>query len=461
MNNKMTAVCGFGKTGQALLEYLLAHEGERRPLLFTDEPLPPSAQDAQRRFAAAGVEFLNGEDFPRLQQASTVILSPGINGWSPRFDALRQAHIEIVSEIEYACRQIASPIIAVTGANGKSTTVCLIHHLLQTAGQSSVLAGNIGTPLVSLLGQIGASDPVVLEVSSFQLEEIVRFRPHIALLLNITPDHLDRYPVMDDYIRAKLNIFRNQTEDDFMILNVDDPWSGANRTRLLADGRAQALWFSRKRRPQGRGAFWTGDAVEVKVNGEWQPVSLRRNPLTGVHNLENIMAAFLAAAVIGVSGQDLETGLASFRGLEHRMQAVGRIGDVEFINDSKATNVDAALKSLISIPAPMVIILGGKDKGGDFSVLAEPLRQRAAKILLLGKAAPLIAGQLRTLAERFVPVRDLREAVATGYRILHERGGVVLLAPGCASFDMFDNFEHRGRVFAAEVRALREQTAHG
>lgn len=456
MNNETIAVLGFGKTGQAVLEFLLAKNPQASLRLFTDGEIADG--EKRRYFENRGVRFLTGADhFGELSACRLVVMSPGFDGRHPRFAALRRGGAEVISEIEFAFRQIRGRFIAVSGSNGKSTTVSLIQHLLAGAGRRSRLAGNIGTPLIAEVEAITPGSLVVLELSSFQLEEIVSFRPEVAVLLNITPDHLDRYPSMAAYSAAKFNLFRNQGPEDVMVLNADDP--------LLADsgklGRGRPLWFS-STRPQTQGAHSEGRDLVLTMNAKSERISLLRNPLRGVHNLENIMAAALACRAVGLSAAEIEGGLAGFQGLAHRMESAGKVSGVEFINDSKATNVDAALKSIASIDSDLVVILGGKDKGGDFSALLEPLRRRARRVLLLGKAAPLLAEQLSALGDRLATVRDLEDAVATGYAVLKQGGGVVLLAPACASFDMFDNFEHRGEVFKREVLRLRQREGqHG
>ena len=449
MNKKAVAVLGFGKTGQAVLEFLLATKPPGALILFNDGEI--ADRERQEHFERRGVRFLIGGDrFAELAPCRLVIMSPGFDGKHPRFDALRRGGAEVISEIEFAFRQVKARIIAVSGSNGKSTTVSLIQHLLLAAGRKSHLAGNIGLPFIAEVASLTADSLVVLELSSFQLEETVRFRPSVAVLLNITPDHLDRYPSMAEYMAAKFKLFENQKRNDCAVLNADDP--------LLRDsgktGRGKTYWFSAAR-AQARGAYLRNrDLVMNLGNGE-ETVSLRHNPLRGVHNLENIMAAALACREVGLTAAEIETGLAGFRGLPHRMEEAGKVGRVEFINDSKATNVDAALKSITSFNGDLVVILGGKDKGSDFSVLEQPLRQRARQVLLLGKAAPLLAAQLSGLGGLLAEVRDLEEAVAKGYELLASSGGVVLLAPACASFDMFNNFEHRGDVFKQEVLRLQ------
>ncbi len=452
MKNERIAVLGFGKTGQALLEFLLTAKPRSPLVLFNDGEIV----DREKRdsFERRGVRFLVGaEKFTELNECRLAIISPGMDGRNPRFDALRARGVEIVSEIEYAFGRIRARIIAVSGSNGKSTTVSLIHHLQVQAGRSSVLAGNIGVPLIAQVEAIGSDSTVVLELSSFQLEEIVHFRADVAVLLNITPDHLDRYPSMAAYAAAKFNLFRNQQDDDVMVLNAEDPW--LRDEKKLGPGRP--FWFS-SQCPVAQGAYRDGQDLILDLGAGRERISLRHNPLRGIHNLENIMAASLACRAVGLGAADIEAGLPSFRGLAHRMETVGTIGQVEFINDSKATNVDAALKSISSIDGKLVVILGGKDKGSDFSALENMLSNRASRVLLLGQAAPILAEQLRGLVGRLLRVRDLQEAVAVGYEILRrDGGGTVLLAPACASFDMFDNFEHRGSVFQREVVSLRDR----
>jgi len=455
MADPKVAVLGFGRTGRAVLDFLLKRD-RVPPVLYNDQEI--ADEKARHAYQACGVLFLIGqENFPRLATMRQLVISPGFDGRDPRFQPLRQKGIEIVSEIELACRFINAPVIAVTGTNGKSTTVSLIYHLLSASGRAAVLAGNIGTPFIAEVESLDDRSWVVLELSSFQLEEISRFRPAIAALLNITPDHLDRYPSMSDYIVAKLNLFRNQSGQDRMVLNGDDPLLLENLGRL---GRAAPYWFSHRPHSQ-EGAFIENGQVVFSIAGQRQSFSLGRNPLQGIHNLENIMAASLAAFLAGVEPTQIENALATFHGLAHRMERVAVVAGVEFINDSKATNVDAALKSIASIEREMVLILGGKDKGGDFRILEKPIAERAQKVLLLGKAAQTIAAQLKSLQKKLVFVADMGEAVRVGYDLLRRRGGVLLLAPGCASFDMFDNFEHRGEVFKQEALSLKQKVDNG
>lgn len=452
---------GFGKSGKAVLDFFIEQNSNKNLYIYNDTPI--TDLESQKKYEAQGVTFLVGQDqFQQLEDADLIIVSPGINGRAPRFAPLRARKIKIVSEIELAFAFFEAKIIAVTGTNGKSTTVSLIHHILKTAGKDSFLTGNIGTPIISQVAGISGDSIVVVELSSFQLEEIIHFRPDIALILNITPDHLDRYANTEEYFAAKLNVVRNQVEEDYLILNADDPvlQQDKNKERY---GRARTLWFSLHEDKPACAAWIAGGHIFLQLApaGPPEKISLARNPLRGMHNLENILAAVIAVRLAGVLPADIEAGIASFIGLTHRMESAGKIHNVEFINDSKATNVDATLKSITGIDEAMVLILGGKDKGGDFTALEDPIRKRVQHVLLVGQASDTIRRQLKNVADKLINVTDFSDAVAQGLKLLENTGGVVLLAPACASFDMFNNFEHRGEVFKEEVAKLKRKIENG
>ncbi len=455
---KRIAVFGFGKTGRALLDFLLERKQYKIKALylFNDNPVEaPEDRRSKKDYEKRGVTFIIGpERFGELEAMDLILLSPGVDGRTERFYRLRQKGITIIAEIEFAFNFIKAPIIAVTGTNGKSTTVSLIHHFLSKNGVNSFLTGNIGKPLISEVERITERSVLVVEVSSFQLEEIVDFKPYIALILNVTPDHLDRYKNLGNYFDAKLNIGKNQENSDYIILNYDDPLLKENRDSM---GAARRVWFSRLQQDFEIGACVTNHHIHIKLEEIEETISLRKNPLRGLHNLENLLASVTAARLMGVSGEGIETSMGDFKGLPHRMESVGKIGDVEFINDSKATNVDATLKSINSMDRRLVLILGGKDKGSDFTILRDSLEEKADHVLLVGDAAPTIHQQLNDIEKKFSFAADLSEAVAKGYQLLKKKGGVVLLAPGCASFDMFKNFEHRGQVFKEEVLKLNNK----
>lgn len=443
------AVVGFGRTGRAMLDFLLESKEPLSLTLFTDKPL--DRDESVVSYERRGVRFLAGPgDFSQLSKAHTVVLSPGVDGRAERFRTLKSGSAEVVSEIEFAARHNPATIVGVTGTNGKSTTVSLIHHLLQRSGRSSHLAGNIGTPFISLVREMKKNDVVVLEISSFQLEEIRDFRPHVGVLLNLTPDHLDRYPGVDAYAEAKQRLFVNQECGDFAVGNRDDPLA---KRLLESAGRGQRIWFSTAG-PLHGGAYVEADEICLDFLPEKDRVPLNTFPLPGPHNLENYLAAAAAVHLLGVRGRDIAAGAADFRGLPHRMETVGVVEGVRFVNDSKATNVDAAQKAILSTIGPTVLILGGKDKGGDFARLEELIRQRVMRVLLLGQAADRIRTQLAGVSNLLETVADLAEAVDRGFGLLRGGDGMVLLAPGCASFDMFNSFEHRGDTFRAAVNDL-------
>jgi len=450
------SVVGFGRTGKALLNFILKRNLHSRIILFDDNSIRD--QDIQKNFEAQGVDFYIGSDqFSVLEEVALVVLSPGVNGRDERFVDLRKKGVEIISEIEFAFRNLSTKIVAVTGTNGKSTTVTLIHHFLTLHGFNSVLAGNIGVPLIAQVEKIEDDSVAVLEMSSFQLEEIVKFKPNIAVILNITPDHLDRYANMAEYVETKMNIARNQSETEYLILNHDDEILVECAPKV---GKVNQIWFSGKSAIE-EGAYYKEKMIYFENGDETIKISMAQNPLPGVHNRENLMAAVIVVSLLGIKGEEIEESLKSFKGLPHRMENLGRIGKVNFINDSKATNVDAALKSIQSMDQPTVLILGGLDKGGNFGILSEVIREKVKRVLLLGRAASIIHGHLYQLADRCDYVADLREAVKKGYQELNESEGVVLLAPGCASFDMFDSYEHRGEVFSEEIRRLAEEMESG
>lgn len=448
-------VVGFGKTGKALLDFLIEKGIFKNIFLYNDSVI--NEVKSKENYIKKGITFLiKGNDFSKLEEMDLIILSPGINARTERFNKIREK-VKIVSEIEFASTFINSKIIAVTGTNGKSTTVSLIHHILKNNGVKSVLAGNIGIPFISQINDISNDSVVVLEVSSFQLEEIVGFRPYIAILLNVTPDHLDRYSCMEDYFSTKLNIFGNQKENDYMILNYNDHLIRNYRYRLYE---AKKVFFSIKEVLED-GAFVRDNYIHLDFMSKEDRVSLDRVPLKGIHNLENILSSVIAARIMGIKPENIQKSIKDFKGLAHRMESLGKIGKVEFINDSKATNIDATLKSINSIDENMILILGNKDKGGNFKLLENSIKKRVYKVFLIGSAAHTIYNQLINIKEKLNFVEDFNEAVIRGYNSLKKKGGKVLLAPGCASFDMFDNFEHRGEVFEKEVNLLRDRVKNG
>jgi UDP-N-acetylmuramoylalanine--D-glutamate ligase len=396
-----------------------------------------------------------------LDEADLVVISPGVPYRMDALERVRRRGVKVISELELASQFLRNPIVAVTGTNGKSTTVTLIGQFLARSGKSAFVGGNLGTALSEAAAatveasQAGRPDPYdyfVVEVSSFQLETIERFRPWIAACLNITVDHQDRYASLDEYVMAKHRIFENQTASDYALLNIDDSRVGAFRDSI----KANRLGFTRMQSlgsDWDGGTFLDGDRIVTNVTGTRLEICRRGEiRLIGNHNLENVMAAVTYAVLCGCSMQVVRDVLATFPGLEHALEVVRERRGVRFVNDSKGTNVDATLKALESIDQPIWLIAGGRDKGGDFSRLAQALTRRAKGVILIGEAASLMRAAWSGLVE-MRNAETLREAVEVAARDA-SAGDVVLLSPACASFDMFADYQDRGRQFKACVNAL-------
>jgi UDP-N-acetylmuramoylalanine--D-glutamate ligase len=435
LKGKRVLVVGLARTGVATALFCAAR-GAR--VLVTDARSENELSEAVKKLRAAGVacELRAHADDLFLAQ-DLIVPSPGVPSDLPHLVAARKNGVTIWSEIELASRFLSGKLIGITGANGKTTTI---------------LAGNIGTPLISAVAASRDDTVTVAELSSFQLELTETLRPNIAVFLNLTPDHLDRHHTMEAYGRAKARIFANQTERDIAILNADDPL-----TTPYAPARPQVFWFSRKKRV-GQGAFVRDGQIMVRSDGEEHAIlRVAEIPLVGAHNWENILAAVLAAKLAGAHTQEIASAVKCFAGVEHRLEFVAEIAGVRYYNDSKATNVDATQKALEAFPGRVIVILGGKDKGSDYTALRKELNERAILALLIGSAAEKIAGQIAgsVKVERAGTLeRALQQAE-------HEArpGDIVLLAPACASFDQFENYEHRGRVFKQLVHKSVERAA--
>ncbi len=434
------SIVGFGKTGKAVARFLIEKKISDNIIVYSDNRI----QDSIKNDFPEVKFYDENKYFEKLADSDLIIVSPGVNARDRRFDKIRKK-VEIISEIEFAYRFIKSKIIAVTGSNGKSTTVSLIYHLLNKSGKKVVLAGNIGTPVISEIEKINKSEYVVMELSSFQLEEIHDFKPYIAAILNITPDHLDRYKSMDDYVNAKFNIFLNSNKSTYNILNL-------NLKNYIEkyDFVKKPYYFSYFQHNE-KGIYYDHGSAVINYKDMKIILPIINNPLDGVHNIENILISFLITFFAEAPLDKVVEALSSFKGLEHRIEFCGEKNGIKFYNDSKATNIDSALKSLQSFENRVVLILGGKDKGGDFKQLLPDIKKRAERVLLIGVAAENIYNQLEDIKDKLEFVNTLEEAVEKGYEIL-KKNGVVLLAPGCASFDMFENFEHRGNVFKKAVK---------
>jgi len=364
----------------------------------------------------------------------------------------------VIGEVELAAQFLPGPVVAITGSNGKTTTTTLTGEIMTAAGFPALVGGNIGTPAILLAERARAETVIVLEISSFQLETIQTFRPKVAVVLNVTPDHLDRHRSFEAYVGAKSRIFENQQASDFAVLNADDPTCVAMGSRT----RAQLYWFSRQKEVQ-QGAWVRDGNIVFRDAAGRQPeiMQVSEIPLKGAHNLENVLAAVCAGALMGCAPDRIRQAVRDFKAVEHRLEFVATIGGVDYYNDSKATNVDATIKALESFPANIHLILGGKDKGSDYTVLNHLLRQRVKRVYTIGAAAAKIESQIVSSSEasgkgggpEVVRADTLENAIRRANAVA-EPGDVVLLAPACASFDQFKNYEHRGQAFKEIVRGL-------
>ena len=453
LKGRRALVVGLARTGVATAKFL-ATRGAR---VAATEQRPESAVAGEvAALRALGVEVeCGGHSDAAFLAADLIVPSPGVPLSLPGLAKARQKGTEIISELELAWRFLRGTVVAVTGSNGKTTTVSLLGQIFAEAGRRVQVGGNIGTPLIHLVDSSAEETVNVVEVSSFQLEAITSFRPRVAALLNITPDHLDRHAAMSEYIAAKARLFGYQRGDDFAVFNADDRAC----TELAPEVRAQRFWFSRQRRLDV-GSFLKNGWV-MFGNGAAQEIVMPREEihLLGEHNLENVLAAVCAARLLEVPSENIRAAVAGFQSVEHRLEFVAEVEGVRYYNDSKATNVDAALKAIHAFAGRLIVILGGKDKGGDFHPLGEPLRQRAKKVLLIGAAARKIAEHLgeAVAAENAETLPEALERAAA----LAVPGDIVLLAPACASFDQFESYEHRGRVFKEEVRRLAQASQTG
>ena len=450
LRNKRVLVVGLARTGVATALFCAARYAR---VTATDTRTEAELGDSVVTLRRAGVALeLGGHRQGLILDADLIVPSPGVPVDAPLLQFARPKGVTIWSEIELAHRFIKGRLIGITGSNGKTTTTSLIEHILRSAGFSTIVAGNIGTPLISCVEKTSDKTITVAELSSFQLELIEKFRPNISVFLNLTPDHLDRHHTLESYGAAKARIFENQTESDSAVLNADDCG-----TTLYAPAKPQVFWFSRKQRV-AQGAFVKENEILFRREGAEEAVlKLTDIPLAGAHNVENVLAAVAAARLAGAESTPIAKGVRSFAGVEHRLEFVAEIGGVRFYNDSKATNVDATLKALDAFPGRILIILGGKDKGSDYTVLQKPLREKAILALLIGAAADKIEKQIAG-SVAIEQAGTLERAVEIASHAARA-GDVVLLAPACASFDQFQNYEHRGRVFKELVHQLERQAA--
>jgi UDP-N-acetylmuramoylalanine--D-glutamate ligase len=449
LNGKRVLVVGLGKSGVASALFMKAH-GAR--VTVSDTKSGDELRNEIPVLLDNGITVETGGHGDRtFRGQDLIVVSPGVPVDAPPLVQARSLGETVIGEVELAAQFLPGPIVAITGSNGKTTTTTLTGEILTAAGFPALVGGNIGTPAISLAERAKPGTLIVLEISSFQLETIESFRPKVAVVLNVTPDHLDRHRTFEIYAEAKARIFENQQPEDCAVLNADDPTCVA----MAKKTRSQVFWFSRQKEVE-RGAWVrAGNIVFRDASGQREILQVSEIPLKGAHNLENVLAAVSAGVLMGCAPEKIRSAVHDFKAVEHRLEFVASIRGVDYYNDSKATNVDATIKALESFPANIHLILGGKDKGSDYTVLNDLLRKRVKRVYTIGAAAAKIESQIQ--GPEVVQAETLENAVRKASTSA-ESGDVVLLAPACASFDQFKSYEHRGRVFKDLVRGLASQT---
>ena len=445
LNNKRALVVGLGKSGVASALFLKAHGAK---VTVSDTKSGDELRNEIPVLLDHGITVETGGHGDRtFRGQDLIVVSPGVPVDAPPLVQARALGESVIGEIELAAQFLPGPIVAITGSNGKTTTTTLTGEIMTAAGFSALVGGNIGTPAISLAERAKPETAIVLEVSSFQLETIQTFRPKVAVVLNVTPDHLDRHRTFEVYVDAKARIFENQQGSDFAVLNADDLTCVAMGART----RAQVFWFSRQKEVEHGACVRDGNIVFRDNSGQREIMQVSEIPLKGAHNLENVLAAVCAGALMGCAPEKIRQAVCDFKAVEHRLEFVATIRGVDYYNDSKATNVDATIKALESFPANIHLILGGKDKGSDYTVLNDLLRQRVKRVYTIGAAAAKIESQIK--GPEVVHAETLENAIRKANAVA-QRGDVVLLAPACASFYQFKSYEHRGKTFKEIVRSL-------
>jgi UDP-N-acetylmuramoylalanine--D-glutamate ligase len=446
---KRVLVIGAARSGLAAAQYLAG-----RGALVSLNDLKKREEMAEEQILLLenlGIELILGRHAPVAQmRPDFVIVSPGVPFEAPPLREAEEAGIPVWGELELASRLTKASLVAVTGTNGKTTTTSLIGKIFLDAGRHTFIGGNIGVPFVGKAEELGPEDLAVLEVSSFQLAATETFHPRVSLILNITPDHLDRHHTMEGYIDAKAKVFANQTAEDFLILNQDDE----ETAKLASRARTNVLFFSRKHMLEQGFYVEDGWIVAKDARQTVRLVQIAELQIKGGHNVENALAAAAAGWVMGVDRESLAHSLRTFQPVEHRLEPVLTHQGVTYINDSKGTNPDASIKALEAFTEPIVLIAGGRHKGSDLGPFAEKIKERVKELVLVGEAAPEINEAVKKVGYTHIHLADsFANAVEKASR-LAGKGDIVLLSPACASFDMFANFEQRGEVFKELVHQL-------
>ena len=442
---KKVVVLGAGESGMGAA--LLAKKKGYQVFVSEQNELSPERQSLLQK---QGIEWESGKHSPDvMKNAEWVVKSPGIPSDSPLVENLKKKGLVIVSEIEFAAQYTTATLIGITGTNGKTTTTLLTYQILKDAGLNVGLAGNIGT---SFAYQVATAsfDYYVLEISSFQLDDIRQFAPHIAVITNITPDHLDRYNYrLEEYVQSKLKITQNQTEKDFFLFNSEDPVLKKALEKASIQSKKVPLGNTQK----GEGAYLKEDNITIHLENKTTMINTAQFPLSGRHNLLNAMAASTVARLLDIRKESIRESLTHFKGAPHRMEKVLTIQHVSYINDSKATNINATFFALDSMETPFVWIVGGVDKGNDYEILLPMVRKKAKAIICLGVDNEKLRNTFENVTDIFIETQSMSEAVKIAHKVAVPKD-TVLLSPACASFDLFQNYEDRGNQFKEAVRNL-------
>jgi UDP-N-acetylmuramoylalanine--D-glutamate ligase len=447
LSGKRVLVVGLGKSGLAAAHFLK----QRGARVTVSDARPATLIAELPALVEQGIMVEAGSHgLLTFRRQDLIVVSPGVPMSTPELRQVRAMGMPIVSELELGWRFLEGEVVAITGSNGKTTTTTLMGEILKADGRATLVGGNIGRPVTEMVGESSPESWSVLEVSSFQLETVVDFRPRIAMVLNITPDHLDRHGTFEAYAAAKARITERQTAEDFLVLNAED----TPTQMVAAKTKAQIYWFSPRRQVK-QGAFVHGESIFFTASEGAKPepvMPVAEIPLAGGHNVENVLAAVCAARLAGVPSETIRKAVAAFTAVEHRLEFVRTVEGVGYYNDSKATNVDATSKAVASFARGIHLILGGKDKDSHYATLSPLLRERVKTVITIGSAAEKIERQLAGVV-KIERAETMERAVAFAHRTA-VAGDTVLLAPACASFDQFENYEHRGRVFKELVRQL-------
>ncbi|HYG98611.1 MAG TPA: UDP-N-acetylmuramoyl-L-alanine--D-glutamate ligase [Terriglobales bacterium] len=447
LNGKRVLVVGLGKSGVASALFL-REQGAR--VTVSDTKTEEQLKQEIPVLLDNGVTVETGHHGERtFRDQEVIVVSPGVPFDEPHLVQARRQGIPVIGEVELASRHLKGRIVAITGSNGKTTTTALTGEVISTGGFNTQVGGNIGTPAISLVPKSTDDGFVVLEISSFQLETIETFRPFIAAVVNVTPDHLDRHGSFHGYAAAKGRIFENQTAEDYAVLNAEDETCRGYAKNI----KSQIRWFSTRKEVEIGAFIRDGHLIYRDAQGEREIMPLSELQLKGAHNHENVLAAVCCGILCGCELQAIRNAVSQFKAVEHRLEYVATLNGVQYYNDSKATNVDATIKALESFPSNIHIILGGKDKGSDYTVLKPLLKERAKRVYTIGAAAEKIEKHLGGVVD-LVRSGTLDNAVKQATTAA-QPGDVIVLAPACASFDQFNSYEHRGKVFKELVKALQ------